>query len=239
MSIAIGLHILIVLGLREWMRVQTSMPVAAAVETVMELRLIDVPVAQQPPPSAPTAPMPTSQQVPVATRNPTSAAASAAAAVAQTLSSMTAAAPEEADAPSDVRLFRSDGSVFLPIEQGDPDPAAFGSRRKDAPFAVNPMTHRSPLPYTPTMFERDWDPHDDELMPLEWLKSAMVEKSWRKSWDTRGGTRITCEFLLILGGCGWGPSPRVTIEELKRMRADPPMRRLPSTVGEEQPERTQ
>jgi hypothetical protein len=122
------------------------------------------------------------------------------------------------------RIFKRDGSVDLPDAPENTDPAAFGSRAHVAPYTPNPMSHHSLLPYEPTMFERDWAPLNETLLG-EWVREATKETSW----DTQGGTRFTCTAFLFFGGCAWGPTPRVSIEELKRMRADPPMPRpLPS-----------
>lgn len=129
------------------------------------------------------------------------------------------------DAPS-VRIFRRDGSIDLPDTDSsgaDParrDPAAFGLRKRVAPYSPDPMVHRSPLPYAPTPFEPFWVPRDETLLG-EWVRKATRSTSW----ETQGGTRISCTAFLFFGGCGWGPAPRVSIEELKRMRADPPMPR--------------
>lgn len=122
------------------------------------------------------------------------------------------------------KIFRRDGSIVLPDPEGSRAITNFDSTRKIAPFTPNPMAHPSPLPYEPTMFEKDWAPLDETQL------GAFVRKATAtKSWDTEGGTRITCTSFLLFGGCGWGPAPRVTIEELKRMRVNPPMPRpLPS-----------
>ena len=97
------------------------------------------------------------------------------------------------------------------------DPALFGARKPLAEFRSNPMSHESPLPYQPTRFDRYWKP-DDETLLGEWVRKASKESSY----DTKYGTRINCKAFLFLMTCGWGPTPRVSIEELKEMRANPP-----------------
>lgn len=141
-------------------------------------------------------------------------------------------APAPAIVSSPLRVFNLDGSVTLPDVEGEAaaaDPAAFGRRARASAYAPDPMAHRSPLPYEPTRFERDWTPQGESLLG-EWVSRATVTKTW----DTAGGTRITCSSFLFFGGCAWGPAPRVTIEELKRMRADPPMPR-PSPLQPQAP----
>ncbi|MEP6880881.1 MAG: hypothetical protein ABI866_02755, partial [Dokdonella sp.] len=84
-------------------------------------------------------------------------------------------------------------------------------------YTPNPMAHQSPLPYQATPFDRYWKP-DGETLLGEWVRKASKEASH----DTKYGTRVTCKAFLFLMACGWGPTPRVSIEELKAMRADPP-----------------
>lgn len=131
---------------------------------------------------------------------------------------------------SPLRLYKRDGSLSLPDADHEAiaqDPAAFGRRARAPAYTPDPMAHRSPLPYEPTRFERYWTPRDEDLLD-EWVRRA----TRTTSWDTEGGTRITCSAFLFFGGCGWGPAPRVPIEELKRMRADPPLPR-PSPLRSE------
>lgn len=82
----------------------------------------------------------------------------------------------------------------------------------------DPLRHRDPLPYASTRFEKTWRPRDETLGDAL-LRKVTVSHTWR----THAGTQISCTWLLIVGGCGWGLAPRATAEELKRMRADPPM----------------
>ncbi|MEO8011894.1 MAG: hypothetical protein ABI650_09645, partial [Dokdonella sp.] len=76
------------------------------------------------------------------------------------------------------------------------------------------MAQRSPLPYQPTLFEHVRDAKDDEPFLVQWVKVAVT----RKTLDNQ--VRL-CARPWPLRARG----PRVTVEELKRMRADPPMRR--------------
>ena len=50
------------------------------------------------------------------------------------------------------------------------------------------------------------------------MREAVISKAWRTPW----GTVIECKASLVLvglGGCGWGLAPRLTIDELKALRA--------------------
>ncbi|MET0231028.1 MAG: hypothetical protein ABW186_08880 [Rhodanobacteraceae bacterium] len=131
--------------------------------------------------------------------------------------------PPPAPAAS-LRLFGLDGAIELPAP-ATPTPETFA-----AP-ARKPLAHESPLPYEETRFDR--------MMPSvrESLGAELVRKTtWTRTWHTRSGTRIQCVTSLVMAGlgiCGWGIEPRATAEELRAMRADPPMRK-PSNPDEAQ-----
>jgi hypothetical protein len=65
----------------------------------------------------------------------------------------------------------------------------------------------------------------------ESLADEIVRRTtYARTWTTRSGTRIECATSLLMAGlgvCGWGVAPRATAEELRAMRADPPLPRAP------------
>jgi hypothetical protein len=244
LAFAVVVHAVLLAALLHWTRVRPSPPRERA---ELEVRLIGSPLITRPGATPQPAPTSTPPHVPEASprrspsqapdiartiapavtpSSPPSDVPRAAPRVEVETRSIVAPSPDVASTPTTadtptLRLFHRDGSIDLPdgdTEAGDP--AAFGSRKRVAPYSPDPMVHRSPLPYEPTMFERVWAPRDESLLG-EWVRNATRSKSW----DTQGGTRISCSAFLFFGGCGWGPTPRVSIEELKRMRADPPMPR--------------
>jgi len=231
LATALLLHVALFAGLSDWSRVHPFAP--APPSPIMQLRLIDAPV---PPPLAEPEPVPSRAHSAAAPRvrsgpqqpsRPTHANIPAQRDVQPTVEDV-ASMPAASAATG--RLFNRDGTIDLPTAPADADPAAFGSRKQVAPYTPDPMVHQSPLPYVPTLFERDWKPRDETLLD-QWVRSATVTRTW----DTRGGNRISCSVFLFIGGCGFGWAPRVTIEELRRMRADPPMPRpsplLPAPGG--------
>lgn len=113
-------------------------------------------------------------------------------------------------------IFDRQGRVIVPAASAE-DPHKFGVRNRDSSFESRPMEHQSPLAYQPTRFDRYWKP-DGETLLDEWVGKLSKEVSH----DTKHGTRISCGAFLFLISCGWGHTPRVTIEELKAMRANPP-----------------
>jgi hypothetical protein len=118
-------------------------------------------------------------------------------------------------------LFDKAGRVILP-DPGDGDRSASFSTLKQPPeFAANPLDHVAALPYRSTRFNRRWVP-DGETLAGAFVRKATLEKHW----DTRAGNRIQCAVVVIIPACLWGWIPRVPIEELQAMRADPPMPRV-------------
>lgn len=244
LAVAVLLHAGLFAALVHWTRVRPTPP--RAEQPFMQLRLIDAPKVAAPEtvsdvtPVRRAAPVPGNNAptriAPIPSTRPRVARPAAPAAVDSTevaetgptpslASSVVSSADARVTTPavdaSTLHLFHRDGSIDLPdTDHAGNDPAAFGPRKRMAPYSPDPMVHRSPLPYAPTKFEGMWAPRDESLLG-EWVRNATRSKSW----DTQGGTRISCSAFLFFGGCGWGPAPRVSIEELKRMRADPPMPR--------------
>jgi len=115
------------------------------------------------------------------------------------------------------RLFGLDGHILLPDEHA----------AKNAPNALSPniphgdpFARANPVPYEATRFDK-YFPDVRESLGGEIVRKTTVVYSWRTPW----GTVWECKSSLILlgiGGCTWGPAPRLTIEELKALRADPP-----------------
>ncbi len=245
LAVAVLVHGALLVVLLQVSRVRRMVPVEQG--PAIRLRLIDAraaePAQAEPPAhAADTVPpaAPARESVPHA---PTPKRGSGSHKAPEPSMATTAASITRAPAPAEptpspmlptppLHVFNRDGSVNLPDAEGEAaagDPAAFGRRARVPAYTPDPMAHRSPLPYEPTRFERDWTPQGESLLG-EWVSRATVTKTW----DTAGGTRITCSSFLFFGGCAWGPAPRVTIEELKRMRADPPMPR-PSPLLPDEP----
>ena len=65
-------------------------------------------------------------------------------------------------------------------------------------------------------FAEFW-PSENETATQRFVRRATVKKSFRTPW----GTRITCAWSLVIGGCGWGYAPP-NPEGLKKVRANPP-----------------
>jgi hypothetical protein len=127
--------------------------------------------------------------------------------------------------PSDERprLFGLDGRVLLPdrpVKDNAPDSLSPHVARGD------PFARTNPVPYEPTRFEA-YFPDVRETLGGEILRKTTLTYTWLTPW----GTQWTCKTSLLLlgmGGCGWGPAPRLTAEQLKAIRApDLPLPRQP------------
>ena len=132
-------------------------------------------------------------------------------------------APASEAAATELRLFDVNGRVHLP--GSTPGDLSAVSAFPASPLAVHdgdPFARRNPVPYEPTRFESVWAPRD-ETLGGELLRKITLERTFLTPW----GTQITCGWLMVLGGCSWGYAPTATIEELQRMRADPPMLKHP------------
>jgi hypothetical protein len=115
-------------------------------------------------------------------------------------------------------LFNADGSVRLAPAATDATSASADMPARPRMPADNPLARTLPSSGRPSRFEHAWAAPEGETLAGEVGRRTTVSGSWRTPW----GTQISCSWSLIVGGCGWGRPPHVTIEELKRMRADPP-----------------
>ena len=126
-------------------------------------------------------------------------------------------APETLPRKETPRLFGLDGRVLLP-EAGDGTHS--GSGMQEGSAHGDAFARTNPVPYTPTRFNSYW-PDVRETLGEEIMRKTTIVYGWRTPW----GTVVECKASLILlgiGGCGWGPAPRLTIEQLRAIRADPP-----------------
>jgi hypothetical protein len=123
------------------------------------------------------------------------------------------------------RLIGLDGHIFLPDELAEKTPGEPGTL---APSAAHDdaFARTNPLPYEPTRFDA-YFPDVRESLGGEVIRKTTISHQWHTPW----GTVIECRASLILlgiGVCTWGPAPRLTEEQLKAMRADPPLLPQPS-----------
>lgn len=234
--VSLIVHGLLYLGIRQWSLLHR---VDSADFSVLHLRLIDTP-STAPPPAVVHASSPQVQSVLENAQKPELVESRVAPAVAPPAAVPAepiiparvphAASATKASADALAAIFDHHGRVVLPDAVAD-DPAIFGSRKHALEYTENPMAHQSPLAYKSTSFDRYWTP-DGETLLGEWVRKA----SKTSSHDTKHGTRITCGAFLFLISCGWGPTPRVSIEELKAMRAEPPAPRHSADDPYVQPE---
>lgn len=124
------------------------------------------------------------------------------------------------------RLVTPDGRTYLP--EVDVAVAAAATRFPDKPKAPtasgsDPFSHRSPIPYVATRFDPLWVPAGETLV------DTFLRRMTKRSSSQIGGLQIDCVWILIVAGCNWGPIQRMSIDELKRLRADVPMPRGPGT----------
>ena len=196
-------------------------PIGMFDETALQVRLID-PSADAPVAVPPTRPMAVEPAVrakvdgmsghlrPALSNNAIADVANRAATV--------TSAPTPVGVPE---LFDDSGRVVLPEAGFVKDSDTFVTTGRVPEFAANPLDHLEALPFRPTRFNRRWVPE------RETLAGTFVRKgTFEKHWDTRGGNRIQCVLVVIFPACMWGWAPRVTIEELKAMRAELPPPRL-------------
>jgi hypothetical protein len=230
--VSLILHGLLYLGIRHWTLLHQD---TSADTQVIHLRLIapepdsPLPIDVQPLPAKPDqGPLtPAPSQLPdrfPAPQIPSEPQSSVPALISNAIT------PAKSETAAAKGIFDKQGRVILPAAAGD-DPAVFGSRKHTPEYAPNPMAHASPLPYKETPFDKYWKP-DGETLLGEWVRKASKETTY----DTIHGTRITCKAFLFMMACGWGPTPRVTIEELKAMRESPPLPRHSADDPYVQPE---
>ena len=131
------------------------------------------------------------------------------------------------EAPT-LRLYDPDGRVRLPEDVTPRTDEEIGFSQHAFATAGDPFARRNPVPYEPTRFESVWAP-SRETLGQEIVRNTTWTRTWRTPWGTEIGCSVS--FLMLLGGCGWGFAPTATIEELKAMRADPPMLRHPEVVS--------
>lgn len=128
-------------------------------------------------------------------------------------------APNPAPIPSQdkPRLFGLDGHILLPDEHaptGAPNELSQHVPKGDA------FARTNPVPYQPTRFDQ-YFPDVRESLGGEIMRKTTLTYEWLTPW----GTRWVCKsnlLLLGMGGCGWGPAPRLTADQMHAIRADPP-----------------
>jgi hypothetical protein len=221
-AVAVLLHVLLALLVRDWM--QPRVPVEDR-RDVIHVTLYDEPVVVVPEPAMPVtselpplrvdAPDPgVATNAPAPTRPETAARAAARPMPRDSGSEGVVATPRtENDVPT-VRLYSPDGSVEVPADGAVAD-------NEFIPREIEPaelMKHKSPLPFERTKLDQAWVPDDENV-----FKQFVREKTVTKKIRTRWGGQITCTWALIAGGCGWGYTPP-PIEGMQRDRFNPPVR---------------
>jgi hypothetical protein len=196
----------------------TSQPIASLDSGAIRLRLIDAAPAPIGVPAAlvPVRIPPRSDQANTMTR-PAARGSGGPHERTQSLPAHSESPAGSASKPDAGALFDADGRVVLPPPADERAVDAFASTYRRPEYAADPLMHRRALPGRATRFERDWIPANETLAG-EWIRKGTV----KKQWDTRGGNRVQCTLMVVIPGCSWGWAPRVTIEELQAMRADPP-----------------
>jgi hypothetical protein len=120
-------------------------------------------------------------------------------------------------AESPLHLFDTTGRIILPESE---------TALHESPTASTDRLARvNPLPYQPTRFDRYFPPVD-ETLGGEIVRKTTITQTWVTPW----GTQVTCSSSLVLAMlviCDWRPAPRLSIEELQHMRADPPPSKNP------------
>lgn len=128
----------------------------------------------------------------------------------------------------DPRLVAPDGRVYIPdidvaIAAGhfplQPTAPAAGSSR--------PFSHRSPLPYVATRFDSLWVPDGETLMGT--LLRKLSDKVVKRGSTQIAGLQVDCVWMVVIANCSWGAPLRMSIDELKKLRADVPPPRGPDT----------
>ena len=172
-------------------------------ERALQVRLIE-PQPVLPAPVAPdSAPPPPTSATPPAQRH-----------VPAPVRAQPPAARTETPPSPPLNLFGLDGRILIPqIDSND-------SRFPTQATTSDTLARRNTLPYAATYFEGAWVPRD-ETLGGEVVRRTTSTHRWLTPW----GTQIVCSatWLLAFGGCGWGFVPTAPIEELQRIRADPPI----------------
>ncbi|HEX5122293.1 MAG TPA: hypothetical protein VFV97_03525 [Rhodanobacteraceae bacterium] len=125
--------------------------------------------------------------------------------------------PEPVPSERKPQLFGLDGHILLPDEHaptGAPNDLSPHVPKGDA------FARTNPVPYEPTRFDQ-YFPDVRESLGGEIMRKTTLTYEWLTPW----GTRWVCKSSLLLlgmGGCMWGPAPRLTADQLHAIRADPP-----------------
>ncbi|UXI67287.1 hypothetical protein [Tahibacter amnicola] len=187
-------------------------------EPVLQVRLIERAEVPDALPVTPPAVVPESE--PVITAPPSAAtsrrkaplAAAPSARPAQRLEAPTDAPPPPA-AP--LTLYSPQGDLQVSL---DAPRKSLGDKAnvigETAPF----MKHGNAYKPRETAFADAWAPSDESAVE-RFVRRATVKKSFRTPW----GSRISCAWSLVIGGCGWGFAPP-NPEGLKKMRVNPPFK---------------
>ena len=97
-----------------------------------------------------------------------------------------------------VAVFGRDGRLRVP-ESVLEGPAAPVASWVDAPRTPAPWDQRiDPLVYAPTALEPLWKP-DSESLLHEFIRRSTKTRTFKLP----DGTRVTCSWVLLVGGCGW------------------------------------
>ena len=155
-----------------------------------------VPAAADPrPPVAPSpAPPVAARSAPEQPRKPAAAPVQSAAPPPSQVPATAAATP-----PTErIVLFAPDGRLRVPtaVLQGEPPPVPSWIA---APHVLAPWDDRvDPLVYEPTALEPIWKPDGESLLD-EFMRRSTRTRTFRTPW----GSKVTCSWVLIVGGCAW------------------------------------
>jgi hypothetical protein len=211
--VALILHLVGLWLVRDWMRLHLPEEDRS---DVIRVSLVEPPVpaplsppepVEDEPPPAVEAPRP----VPRAASRPSQPSAAA---------PVVSATPAQQGVPQ-VHLYNADGSLDVSTLAKEPESGPFYEFRAPTFVQAPMMKHTSPLPYTPTKFEEYW-PSDNETIVDEFFRRSTKTATMRTPW----GGGITCSWMIIIGGCGFGYAPP-NPEGLKKMRVNPPMKKVP------------
>jgi len=165
-------------------------------------KIVEPPTPAQPPaqPAAPPQPAPEAPAPTPAAPRPTAAAVAPAPPAQRPppVQVQTEAQRPDDPVPTRVVLFDADGSLRVSdaVLQGDPAPVA---AYIPVPREIPPWeTRADPLVYEATAFEPIWKP-DRESILEEFVRKQTVTKKFKTPW----GTKVTCSWVLIIGGCAW------------------------------------
>jgi len=211
LAVSLLLNLMFVVALHFGTRPHGRLPPPRA--SALQVRLI-APLAAPSPADVVEPPQPVPP--PVARRRPVRASTQRAERARRKPETPDATAPTEA---AILDLVERDGRIRIPEMPPAPTDAPFA-----APIRGNAFARTNPVPYSPTRFDKYFPPVD-ETLGGEIVRKTTITHTWITPW----GTQITCStsllFAGLMGGCSWGHAPSLTGEELRAMRADPPMPR--------------